>query len=452
MAIKTTLEELYKFGPGPSSSHTMGPMIAGFNFYQLIENLSEAELADADSLEITLMGSLSATGRGHGTDKAVLAGILGKSPDSCPPEFLDELSADRTKKHTLKIKNFSIALCVNDIIYGSTTGNFHHPNTFTIALKSGRTDILKREYYSVGGGFIEWKGYKPEEKPEPPYPYTTFKELKSYVTPERSLFDILLANEMALSGKTESEVLAFIGKVIRVMQNSVRAGLKNSNKIPGSLGLQSKAQHLFQKYKNSTDNGTADKAITAVTAMAIAASEENARGHIICTAPTAGSAGVMAGTVNVILSRDIHDFHKVSEGLVIAAAIGYLCKNNATLSGAEGGCQAEIGVASAMSAALLAYYKGGNADLIANAAESALEHHLGLTCDPVGGYVQIPCIERNGFGIIKAWTASCIACEEIPSSHIVGFDSCVEAMWLTAQAMSSKYKETSEGGLAKVLC
>lgn len=186
--------------------------------------------------------------------------------------------------------------------------------------------------------------------------------------------------------------------------------------------------------------------------MSIAASEENARGHIICTAPTAGSSGVMAGAVSILLMEEGYNFHRVCEGLIVAAAIGYLCKHNATLSGAEGGCQAEIGVASAMTAAMLVYYKGGNAELIDNAAESALEHHLGLTCDPVGGYVQIPCIERNGFGIIKAWTASCIALDEMPGSHMVSFDDCVEAMYLTAQAMSSKYKETSEGGLAKVLC
>lgn len=452
MAIKTTLAELYKFGPGPSSSHTMGPMIAGFDFYRLMSGLSEAELARADSLEIVLKGSLSATGRGHGTDRAVLAGILGQSPDSCPPELLDELAADRRKPHSLRVKGFHTELCTDSIIFGPTIGSFPHPNTMTISLKEGKEVLLSREYYSVGGGFIEWQGRRASEKPEPPFPYTTFGELKAHVTKERSLFDVLLANETALSGKSENEVLAFTGKVIRTMQNSVREGLKRDDFMPGTLKLHSKAKQLFEKYKSSSDPGNADSAITAVAASAIAAAEENARGHIICTAPTAGSAGVMAGTVHVLMSRFGHDFAKICEGLTVAAAIGFLCKQNATLSGAEGGCQAEIGVASAMSAALLAYYKGGNAEQIDNAAESALEHHLGLTCDPVGGYVQIPCIERNAFGIIKAWTASCIACEEIPSSHKVSFDDCVKAMWLTAKAMPSKYKETSQGGLAKVLC
>ncbi|MBQ7503132.1 L-serine ammonia-lyase [bacterium] len=452
MAIKTTLAELYKFGPGPSSSHTMGPMIAGFNFYKLMGGLTKKELAKADALEIVLKGSLSATGRGHGTDRAVLAGILGHSPDSCPPELLDELAADRRAPHRLSVKGFHADLCTDSVVYGPTAGDFPHPNTMTISLKAGEDVLLSREYYSTGGGFIEWQGYKAPEKPEPPYPYTTFRELKSYVTEERSLFDVLLANETALSGKSENEVLAFAGKVIRIMQNSVREGLKRDGLLPGSLKLNSKARQLFEKYRSGSVHGKADAAITAVTAMAIAAAEENARGHIICTAPTAGSAGVMAGTVHVLMSRHIRDFARICEGLTVAAAIGYICKQNATISGAEGGCQAEIGVASAMAAALLAYYKGGNADQIDNAAESALEHHLGLTCDPVGGYVQIPCIERCGFGIIKAWTASCIACEEIPASHKVSFDDCVEAMWLTAKAMPSKYKETSQGGLAQVLC
>lgn len=450
MAILTTLEELYKFGPGPSSSHTMGPMIAGYNFYQLACSLSLEELSQATDLKIELLGSLSATGKGHGTDRAVLAGVLGKTPDNCDPRFLDELAEDRYKKHTLDIKSFRTHLSVDDVIYGPTVGKFPHPNTMRLALYAEDKVLLQREYYSVGGGFIEWKGYQPPPKADPPYPYDTFKELKSYVTEDFTLFDILLANEIALSGKTESEILAFIGKVISVMQRSSLAGLQQTDKLPGTLGLQSKAHRLYELYKASEPS--ADRSISGIASMAIAASEENARGHIICTAPTAGSAGVMAGAVNILLMNDMYNFHRICEGLVVAAAIGYLCKHNATLSGAEGGCQAEIGVASAMTAAMLVHYKGGNAELIDNAAESALEHHLGLTCDPVGGYVQIPCIERNGFGIIKAWTASCIALDEMPGSHMVSFDDCVEAMYLTAQAMSSKYKETSEGGLAKVLC
>ncbi|MGM9997886.1 MAG: L-serine ammonia-lyase [Candidatus Bruticola sp.] len=450
--ILTTLEELYKFGPGPSSSHTMGPMLAGYNFYKTISQQSEQLLREADHIDIILLGSLSATGKGHGTDKAVLAGVLGHLPEDCSPDFLDELAEHRQKKYTLQVGSFTTSLAIDDIIYGPTIGNFFHPNTMQLKLcsKNGQT-LLEREYYSVGGGFIEWKGRTPETKPMPPYPYTTFNELKSYVDENHSLFDILLANEMALTGKTEKEVIDFAARVIKVMQNSALRGMHKTGPLPGPLGMQSKSRRLLDKFKNRLEF-SAEMAITAVAAVAIAVSEENARGHVICTAPTAGSAGVMAGAVQVLLNRNSHDIRRVCESLIVAAAIGYLCKRNATISGAEGGCQAEVGVASAMTAAMLVNYRGGTAEIIENAAESALEQHLGLTCDPVGGYVQIPCIERNGFGIIKAWTASSIALDEVASSHMVNLDSCIEAMNLTAKEMSSKYKETAEGGLAKVLC
>ena len=450
--ILTTLEELYKFGPGPSSSHTMGPMLAGYDFYRLMSTQSEELLQKATKLEVILLGSLSATGKGHGTDRAVLAGVLGKQPENCDPDFLDELAENRHQKYALNLGPFHTFLAVDDIIYGATVGNFYHPNTMQMKLYASDGQVLlEREYYSVGGGFIEWKGHQPEAKPLPPYPYTTFKELKSYVNEEHSLFDILLANEMALTGKSEREVMEFTAKVVQVMQRSAMSGMHKTGKLPGPLGLQSKARRLLDRFKSRLEF-SAEMAITAVAAVAIAVSEENARGHIICTAPTAGSAGVMAGAVQVLLNRNAHDLRRVCESLIVAAAIGFLCKRNATISGAEGGCQAEVGVASAMTAALLVNYRGGKAEIIENAAESALEQHLGLTCDPVGGYVQIPCIERNGFGIIKAWTASSIALDEAASSHMVDLDSCIEAMNLTAQEMSSKYKETAEGGLAKVLC
>ena len=450
--IETTLRELYKFGPGPSSSHTMGPMLAGHDFYKLMQNLDPALLAQAKRLKIVLLGSLSATGKGHGTDRAVVAGVLGQVPAHCPPEFLDQLASDRYRPYPLEIGPFRTQLAVDDVVYGATVGHFHHPNTLRLSLEGeGPTPILEREYYSVGGGFIEWKGYQPPPKPTPPYPYSNCRELMSHVTPQRDLYQVLLANEMALTGQTEEQVLAFVQDVISVMRNAAHHGLERSGLLPGSLQLQSKAQRLFKNYQDE-GGPFADRALSAVTALAIAVSEENARGHVICTAPTAGSAGVMAGTVHALASRHRRNLRRLREGIVVGAAIGYLCKNNATISGAEGGCQAEMGVAAAMTAALFVHYRGGSARSIENAAESALEQHLGLTCDPVGGYVQIPCIERNAFGLIKAWTASIISPDNLSSSHKVDLDSCIEAMRLTAAAMSSKYKETSRGGLAQVLC
>jgi L-serine dehydratase len=229
--------------------------------------------------------------------------------------------------------------------------------------------------------------------------------------------------------------------------------VKDGTMLPGPIKLHSKAATVYQRAQD--DKYESDRAIGQVAAFAIAASEENARGHLVITAPTGGSAGVMPAVVYALVEgpRKV-PMDKVREGLLAGAAIGYLCKHNATLSGAEGGCQSEIGVASAMSAAFLAQVKGSEPLVIENAAESALEHHLGMTCDPVAGYVQVPCIERCAFGAVKAWTAYAIASNEIETRHRVGFDECVQALAQTAKEMNSKYKETSEAGLALsvVLC
>lgn len=447
--IDTTLAELYKMGPGPSSSHTMGPMLASLDFYQTLQILPDEVLAQATGIKVVLYGSLSATGKGHGTDRAVLAGLLGKMPEKCEPEFLDQL-ADSQKTYSVVVRQYSWPVSLGIIEYGPSTGSFPHPNTIVIKLAAGEQTLFEREYYSVGGGFIEWKGQVKPSKGEPPYLYSTMKELQSHVSKRQSLVFVLLHNEMALTGHSESEVWTFLDRVIEVMCKSVSNGLEAQDVLPGPIGLHSKAATLFRHY-NAEQSFSVDKAITALSALAVAAGEENARGHVIVTAPTAGSAGVMAAAVHTIMSRPLGNRQLVREGLLTAAAIGYLCKHNATLSGAEGGCQAEIGVASAMAAAFLAHVRGSSVQVMENAAESALEHHLGLTCDPVGGYVQVPCIERCAFGVIKAWTACCIAWETFPETHKVDFDTVVAAMELTAKAMSSKYKETSEGGLAKAL-
>lgn len=460
--ILTTLEELYKIGLGPSSSHTMGPMRAGLNFYHALSGVDSALLKKATGLRVWLYGSLSATGKGHGTDWACLAGLLGNSPLECTATLLDALATEAealsrdseqrkltAKTYDVEVGGVHLAVGLGDIIFADVVGDFKHPNTMRIALVDDEQVLFERTYYSVGGGFIEWDGSAKEKKCTPPYPYETMTELLQHVESGPPLVFVLLKNEMALTGKTESDIWAFLDTVIDVMARSVDDGLATTGELPGSIGLLSKAGTLFSKY--SALDFTADKAITVVSSFAIACAEENARGHVIVTAPTAGSAGVMAGAVYTMLKRNGGSRQDIREGLLIAAAIGYLCKHNATLSGAEGGCQAEIGVASAMAAAFLAHNQGRSPAVVEHSAESALEHHLGLTCDPVGGYVQVPCIERCAFGVIKAITACCIACGELPKAHRVGFDTCVEAMALTAQAMSRKYKETSEGGLAVAL-
>jgi L-serine dehydratase len=237
-------------------------------------------------------------------------------------------------------------------------------------------------------------------------------------------------NEMAISGKSEKDIREFLDQVSEVMVRGVDTGLTVESVLPGPIKLHSKAAAMQRNLKN-TAKGSAGQAVTRVASYGFAMGEENARGHIIVTAPTAGSDGFLA-----------------------AAAIGYLCKHNATLSGAEGGCQAEVGVGSSMGAAMIAQALGESPKVVSNAAESALEHHLGMTCDPVAGYVQVPCIERCAYGAVKAWTAYCIASEEIPEERRVDLDTTISAMALTAKEMNAKYKETSEGGLAVsvVLC
>jgi L-serine dehydratase len=450
--VMTLVDEFFKMGPGPSSSHTMGPMRITYDFYQRISKLPEDQLKRATGLKVHLYGSLSATGKGHGTDRAALAGLLGKAPATCPPEFLDGLAAKPDEQHPLALGPAHFNLTLKDVSFDETKGNFPHPNTMRAVLLAGNDTLYELEYYSVGGGFIEWKGYKPPEKGKPKYPYATMKELMRHVVDNKiPLQKVMLVNEMAISGKSEKQVWDFIDQVTDVMMVMVNTGIKAEGVLPGSIKLHSKAAAVWTRAQN--DNYETDRAIGMMAGAALGASEENARGHIIVTAPTGGSAGVLPALV-----KGLRDFRKVSpqalrDGFLAAAAVGYLCKHNATLSAAEGGCQAEIGVASAMGAAMGAEAQGAGIQVIANAAESALEHHLGMTCDPVAGYVQVPCIERCAFGAVKAWTAYTIASNEIETKRRVDLDTCIAAMAMTAKDMNPKYKETSEAGLAAlVLC
>jgi L-serine dehydratase len=424
--VMTVVEEFYKVGPGPSSWHTIGPMRITYDFYQRCTKLSADQLAQATGLKVHLFGSLSATGKGHGTERASLAGLVGKEPATVDPAFLEGMivKPQQTYPVTLGGKAFDVSLA--DIIYDAPKGNFPHPNTMTCKLMAGDKPVYELEYYSVGGGFIEWKGYQPPKKGQPKYAYATMKELRQHAEKNSlTISQVIMANEVAVSGKSEAEINAFLDKVATVWERA------------------------------QDDKYESDRAIALVSACALAASEENARGHLVITAPTGGSAGVMPAVVYALVnSKRKLSMDKVREGLLAGAAIGYLCKHNATLSGAEGGCQSEIGVASAMSAAFIAEVTGASPQVTENAAESALEHHLGMTCDPVAGYVQVPCIERCAFGAVKAWTAFLIATNEIGSRHRVDLDTTIKTLADTGRDMSTKYKETSEAGLAAnlVLC
>lgn len=451
--ILTTLQDFYKMGPGPSSSHTMGPMRITHDFFQRVSRLPEETLKRATSLEVRLHGSLAATGKGHGTDRAALAGLLGQSPAECPPEFLDALSRDPARFHRVVIGPATLEIGLDSIVFDRTEAKLPHPNTMTARLLAGQETLHEMEYYSVGGGFVEWKGYVPPDRGTPRHPYGKARDLKRLTTDDHlPLATILLENEMAISGRSERETWEFLDQVADVMLRGVEAGLRTEDVLPGPIKLHSKAASM-QRRLRSTEKGEVGIAISRVASYGFAMSEENARGHVVVTAPTAGSAGILPALV-----RGLHDVgvprQRVREGLLAAAAIGYLCKHNATLSGAEGGCQAEVGVGSAMAAALIAEALEERPQIVFNAAESTLEHHLGLTCDPVAGYVQIPCIERCAYGALKAWVAYCIASEECPEQRRIDLDTTIDAMALTARDMNAKYKETSEGGLAvsTVLC
>ncbi|MFO0815756.1 MAG: L-serine ammonia-lyase [Gemmatales bacterium] len=447
--VMTILEEFYKVGPGPSSSHTIGPMRITYDFYQRCQKLPADKLAEATGLKVHLFGSLSATGKGHGTERASLAGLIGKEPATVDPLFLDEMKEKPTQSYPLKLGDKTFNLSLADIIYDNPKGNFPHPNTMTCKLLAGDKVVYELEYYSPGGGFYEWKGYTPPKKGQPKYPYSSMKELRAHAESNKlSIAQVIMANEVAVSGKTEEQINAFLDKIAGAMLATVKAGLAvKEGVLPGPIKLHSKAATVYERAKD--DKYESDRAIALVSAFALAASEENARGHLVITAPTGGSAGVMPAVVYALVeSKRKLPMDKVREGLLAGAAIGYLCKHNATLSGAEGGCQSEIGVASAMTAAFIAQAMDSTPRVLENAAESALEHHLGMTCDPVAGYVQVPCIERCAFGAVKAWIAFMIATNEIESRHRVDLDTTILTLAQTGKDMSNKYKETSEGGLA----
>jgi len=454
--VLTVIDEFYKVGPGPSSSHTIGPMRITYDFYQRATKLPADKLEKATAFKVNLFGSLSATGKGHGTERAALAGLVGKEPATVDPLFLDSLRDKPDQVFPVKLGSKSINVSLKDIIYDATKGDFKHPNTMTAKLLAGNDVLLEQEYYSIGGGFIEWKGYVPPKKNPPKYPFSTMKELRAHADNNKiTIAKVMLANEMSIAGRSEEEVYAFVDKITNAMVATVKSGLSmpEDDVLPGPIKLHSKAATV---YKRAMDESyQSDRGIGVLSAYALAASEENARGHLVITAPTGGSAGVMPSLVYGLGEggRKLPP-EKIRDGMLAAAAVGYLCKHHATLSAAEGGCQAEIGVASSMAAALIATTHDAESRVVENAAESALEHHLGMTCDPVAGYVQVPCIERCAFGAVKAWTAYAIASNEIASRHRIDFDATVMALAQTAKDMNSKYKETSEAGLALsvVLC
>ena len=447
--VTTTLFDFFKTGPGPSSSHTMGPMKAGYDFSRLCLGLDAEAKRRATRFAVHLYGSLSATGVGHGTPAAVVAGLLGTSPDACPPALLRDLAAaPATPRQAALGQGVTVPVCVNDVQLDAVIHAFPYSNTLVVTLEDAAGQpLLSREYYSVGGGFIQWKGYVAPERGEVVHAYANMAELKAVMHETGlALHEVLLENEMGLTGATRPAILQTLDRLLDHMEDGVRRGLDAEGLLPGPLGVERKARMIRDKARAlsfSTDRFLAD-----LNAFAFATAEENASGGVIVTAPTCGAAGVLPALVYAMRHGHGIGDRALREGLLAAAAVGFLAKHNASIAGAEVGCQGEVGVASAMAAALYANARGSCPQTVENAAEVALEHHLGLTCDPVEGYVQIPCIERNAVGAVKAYNAALITRCMNPASQRVSLDQVIHAMADTGRQMSDKFKETSQGGLA----
>lgn len=456
--IETSLFDLFECGPGPSSSHTMGPMKAGYDFLR-----RSAALAGADQVggaatgsaseddwrfRVRLFGSLSATGAGHGTDAAVVAGLLGYQPSQCPPGLLKNLAADRHADHAQPLGRHTVRARLDDVVHDRIQHDRPYSNTLVLSLHDGRGEtLLEKEYYSVGGGFIQWEGWSEPERGLPVHPYRTMRDLKEILRVSGlTLHELMLENEIAITGMGRAAILEKLEGLLETMLDSVRHGLEASGPLPGTLGVQRKAGALYDKAAHMPIGS--DRFLARLNAYALATAEENADGGVIVTAPTCGAAGVMPALLYAMRHDQSIGDRALREGMLAAAAVAFLAKRNAAIAGAEVGCQGEVGVASAMAAALVAHARGASAQTTENAAEIALEHHLGLTCDPVGGYVQIPCIERNAMGAVKAYNAFLLASTENPYHHRVSLDSAIAAMAETGREMNAKFKETSLGGLA----
>jgi len=401
--MKTSLFEIFKVSIGPSSSHTMGPMLAAKDF----GNQGEA-------VTVHLYGSLALTGKGHRTDRAVLLGLAGESPDTV--ESLDKPVPD------------------HEIVWHREESMPGHPNGLRF-----ETATRRQGYYSIGGGAIVKEG-EPFQKPPlqaPPYPFSSAEQLLSYGLP---IWEVALKNE--LTWHTKEEIDAWYHKIWQVMHECVQRGLATEGMLPGDLKVPRRAGKLEEKL---SADGDPLEALDWVNAWAMAVNEENAAGGRVVTAPTNGAAGVIPAVAHYL--QKYHRGKDLFGFFLTAAAIGVLYKENASISGADVGCQGEVGVASSMAAgALTAALQGSNGQ-IEKAAEIAMEHNLGMTCDPVGGLVQIPCIERNAMGAVKAINAARLSLKE-GEEHIVSLDRVIETMLETGRDMSRKYKETSLAGLA----
>ena len=457
---------MLKIGVGPSSSHTLGPWRAA---QQWIDKLKqEGHFDEVTSIHIDLYGSLSLTGKGHATDVAILLGLSGTDPEYIPIESIDRIISTIKETNTIELNGTKTIPCTKEtIVFNRDFLPFHSNGMTCIAFQ--HTKVLSKEtYYSIGGGFVIQENATANKENEFnkknfPYPISRATELESYCEKEgTSISAIVFQNELAL--KTAEEIDFELKRIWETMLECMYTGCHTSGILPGGLHVKRRAKDMHHKlikgttYKNQNDWISAIRSTEVkfreilkwVSCFALSVNEVNASLGRVVTAPTNGSAGVIPAVLMYYLVIENHhaSFEHIKKFLLVAGEIGSIFKKNATISAAMGGCQAEIGVSSAMAAGALTELLGGSPAQSLVAAEIAMEHHLGLTCDPIGGLVQIPCIERNAMGAIKAINAAELALETDPKEAKVPLDKVIDTMWETAKDMNRNYKETSEGGLA----
>ncbi|MEG0299414.1 MAG: L-serine ammonia-lyase [Aurantimicrobium sp.] len=440
--------DLFSIGIGPSSSHTVGPMRAALDFVTALKK--QNLVSSVTSVNCSLYGSLGSTGIGHGTPGAVIAGLTGLAPETCLPEQVRSAWSNLESDPTLNLGgSHSIAFTSEDISFEPRTRLPGHPNAMTIrAFGADALPLLEQTYYSVGGGFIRRDGEEASTiTTEWPLPYGTSAALLALCDVQNMTIDqVAMKNE--LSQHSETEVNERLDAIWDTMHNCVNAGLTSAGTLPGGLNVKRRAAELREHLVTADAANSRDTTIEWLHALALAVNEENAAGGRVVTAPTNGAAGIVPAVASYYL-RFVPGANQegIRRYLLTATAIGSLFKSNASISGAEAGCQGEVGPACAMAAGGLCAVLGGTPRQVENAAEIAMEHHLGLTCDPVGGLVQIPCIERNAIASSTAVSAARLALHG-DGNHLVSLDTVIETLRQTGLDMSTKYKETSEGGLA----
>jgi len=459
--------DMLKIGVGPSSSHTLGPWRAAERW---IKELKDANKFDkVEHICVDLYGSLSLTGKGHATDYAVMLGLSGANPETIPTENIDIIIASIKNTQTLMFNN-EMPLKFNvetDIVFNRKFLPFHSNGIKFTAVINGRK--ASSTFYSIGGGFVVKEERKNSKKNKEifnntfPYPIQLGSELLTYCNQlNLPISSVVLENEKSI--RTSEVIDAELGRIWNTMLECMFIGCHTEGNLPGGLNVRRRAYDMHQNLKGDLPYETPEEWLQTirktevkfrqilkwVSCFALAVNEVNASLGRVVTAPTNGSAGVIPSVLMYYMVIENHEanFEHIKKFLLVAGEIGSIFKKGATISAAMGGCQAEIGVSSAMAAGALTELLGGTPEQVLIAAEIAMEHHLGMTCDPIGGLVQVPCIERNAMGAIKAINAAELAIDTDPNNVKVPLDKVVNTMWETAKDMNTKYKETSEGGLA----